>query len=284
MTAAGVTVANGAFDDLVEGVDFTLPTVDLNGSEYQLPAPGSLDDVISKLTNEDLTTKTIEGTGTFDVLMAALRVHLQKEFDGNRITGDLYAKTYIALTSEAMGQAVQFLIQRDQSYWAAIVAQQQALAAQAQTITARVQLAIAKVQLQSARAEALNNEAQFALTKMKLATESVGYEMADFNLTNILPAQLALTLEQKEQVRAQTMNTRSDGITTVTGLLGKQKDLYEQQITSYQRDSEMKAAKIFTDAWMTMKTIDEGLEPPTGFNNTSLDAILTDLKTNNNIG
>ena len=66
--------------------------------------------------------------------------------------------------------------------------------------------------------------------------------------------------------------------------MGKQVDLYSQQITSYQRDGEVKTAKLFTDAWITMKTMDEGLLPPTNFQNTSLDAILGDLKTLNGLG
>ncbi len=80
------------------------------------------------------------------------------------------------------------------------------------------------------------------------------------------------------------MDTRTDGVTTITGAVGKQKALYTQQITSYQRDSEVKAGKIFIDAWMTMKTIDEGLLPPDGFTNTNLDEILDTLKTNNDLG
>jgi len=83
--------------------------------------------------------------------------------------------------------------------------------------------------------------------------------------------------------RAQTLDTRSDGVTDVEGVLGKQKDLYTQQITSYRRDAETKVAKLFTDAWITMKTIDEGLSPPTGFTNASLDEILGVLKVNNDL-
>jgi hypothetical protein len=284
MPIPGADAANEAFTDLTAGVDFTIPEVDLNQPEFELPDSATLSQEIVRIENSDLTEKKIDGAGTFDVLMSALRVHLQKEFEANRITGDQYAKVYIALTEGAMNQAVQFLISRDTAYWQAITAQQQALAAQAQVITARVQLEMAKVQLQSIRAEALTNSVNYALTKMKLATETVGYDAAKYSLLNMLPAQLALLQEQMETARAQTLSTRSDGVTVVAGLLGKQKDLYTQQITSYERDSEHKAAKVFIDAWMTMKTIDEGLLPPTNFNNTSLDAILTTLKTTNNLG
>ncbi len=89
--------------------------------------------------------------------------------------------------------------------------------------------------------------------------------------------------EQVESTRAQTLDTRTDGA-TVTGAIGKQKDLYTQQITAYKRDSEIKAARIFSDAWITQKTIDEGLTAPTGFTNASLDQVLLAIKVNNEIG
>lgn len=94
--------------------------------------------------------------------------------------------------------------------------------------------------------------------------------------------QINLVLEQIEVQRAQTLDTRTDG-SPVAGSVGKQKDLYTQQITSYKRDAEVKAAKIFSDAWITQKTIDEGLLAPTGFTNASLDTILTALKINNEL-
>ena len=82
--------------------------------------------------------------------------------------------------------------------------------------------------------------------------------------------------------RAQTLDTRSDG-STVVGAVGKQKDLYSQQIKSYQRDSELKAAKLFADAWTVQKTVDEGFVAPANFQNPSLDSVLGHIKTNNNL-
>ena len=158
-----------------------------------------------------------------------------------------------------------------------------------QAITALVQLETAKVQLAAVQLEAMNQRANYALTKIRLAGESVAYCTAQFNLNDMLPAQLLLNeaqrkmvSEQMEAQRAQTLNTRTDGA-TITGVLGKQKDLYSQQITSYQRDSENKAARLFTDAWITMKTIDEGLIPPTSFQNASVDTVLTRVKLNNGL-
>lgn len=269
--------ANQLMVSLTSGETFELPVVDFN--DPLLALPSSLDSDIYKnvtrLRNEDLSSGVINGTSTFDVLMQGFKIHLKEEYDANRISGAEYAKTYLALTQSAMQTAVQFLLGRDSAYWQAVIAQ-------AQAITSRVGLETAKVQYAAVLVEALNGRAQYALTKLKLATEDVTFATGEFQLNNTLPQQLKLLMEQTEAARAQTVNTRTDG-ETIVGLLGKQKDLYSQQITSYQRDAEVKAGKLFTDAWTVQKTIDEGLVPPPGFTNASVDEVLQTIKTNNNL-
>ena len=107
-------------------------------------------------------------------------------------------------------------------------------------------------------------------------------ETATYNLTNLLPKQAQLLAEQIEVQRAQTMDTRTDGV-PVTGSVGKQKELFSQQILSYQRDSELKAAKVFSDVWITQKTMDEGLTAPSNFTNAAIDVIMTTVRANNGL-
>lgn len=269
------TEANELLISLTSGDDFVVPDIDLSGPEYQIPGDGTGPGyaAIEPLTEAKLTTRVVGGTGMFDGLMATFSAHLKAEFEKGRITGADYTKAYIALTESALSGAVTYLLGKDQAFW-------QAMLSQAQAITAKVQLVTAKVQMAAARIEAMNVKAGYSLTKLKLSTESVTYCTAQYNLINMLPQQLLVLKEQTEAQRAQTLDTRIDGA-PIAGLLGKQKALYSQQIVSYQRDSEVKAAKLFTDAWITMKTIDEGLLPPSGFQNSSLDQVLTLLKTNN---
>lgn len=271
------TDANTLLTSLIAGEDVTLPPIDFDSDIFAIP-----DDILTgmksavvKLTNDDLTTGAVDGSGTFDHLMRGFKAHLQIEYDKGRITGAEYTKAYIALTGEAMGGAVQFLINRDQTYWQAVTAQLQALTARTQFETAKMSLAMAKFQ-------ALGAKADFALTKLKLASESMAYGTGKYQLEQMLPQQLVLVKEQTEAQRAQTLNTRTDGA-TVAGVLGKQKDLYTQQITSYQRDAEVKAAKMWADTWSTMKAIDEGLEPPTVFANTNFNTIMQRVQTNNGL-
>lgn len=277
MSCSAEVEANRLLEELTKGDDFTLPDIDMSGPEWDIPGgDGSpIFGAITKITNESLTTREVGGSGTFDALMESAHNHLKAEFKANRITGGEYTKAYIAMMESCMSNAVQFLLGRDQAYWAAALAQIQA-------VTARVTLATSKAQFVLAKLQALSAKSEYALTKMKIATESENYCAALFNVEKILPAQERLIQEQYEVQRAQTQETRSDAL-PILGSIGKQKELYSQQITSYQRDAEVKAAKLFTDAWITQKTIDEGLNPPNGFTNASIDTILTKLKSNNGL-
>lgn len=269
--------ANLLMSVLLAGELQDLPEIDWDDQAFKIPTDleSDLYKNVQRLTNVDLTMGVVGGTGTFDALMRGFKAHLQEEYDANRISGAEYTKAFIALTATAMQNAVQFLLGRDGAYWQSVIAQ-------AQAITARVALETAKVQHMSVLAEMRTARANYALTKLKLSTEDVAFATGQYNLNHILPQQRLLLTEQTEVQRAQTLNTRTDG-TIVAGVLGKQKDLYTQQITSYKRDAEVKAAKLFTDAWTVQKTIDEGLLPPNGFSNVSLDTILTRIKANNDL-
>ena len=277
MSCSAEVEANRLLEELTKGDDFTLPDIDMSGPEWDIPGgdDSPIFGAITKVTNESLTTREVGGSGTFDALMESAHNHLKAEFKANRITGGEYTKAYIAMMESCISNAVQFLLGRDQAYWAAALAQIQA-------VTARVTLATSKAQFVLAKLQALSAKSEYALTKMKIATESETYCAALFNVGQMLPQQLKLITEQTEAQRAQTLDTRTDGA-VVMGSVGKQKELYSQQITSYQRDAEVKASKLFTDAWITQKTIDEGLNPPNGFTNASIDTILTKLKSNNGL-
>lgn len=349
-------LANELKDELLTGEVVTLPVIDITGPEFEIPASGSdpiFADIV-RLGNTDLTERRVDGNGTFDALMQGFNVHLTREYENNRITGEQYTKAYTALVEGAMSNAVAFLLGKDQAFWQAVTAQQQARLTEIQAVIARVGLEKAKIELAMVQIQARNEEANYALTKMRLATESVQYCTAKYQLEELLPQQKLLGAQQirvateaadlavltrtelfpqqvnllikqvaqlekqtlmvvsqttgqdytnnnllpkqalqltaqtdmiREQIevqRAQTSNNRTDGV-PVAGLLGMQKSLFSQQITSYQRDAEIKAARPFIDAWITMKTIDEGVEPPTGFTNVNLDQILATLKANNDL-
>jgi len=276
-------LATGLLDSLTAGQDFTLPEVDFGSPEYQLPDVPETGTAVARISNDDLTTTQIDGTGTFDVLMRGFATHLHHEFTAGRITSNEYAKVYIALVESAMSTGVQFLLGKEQAYWGAVTARLHAITAQTAVVTARVELATAKVRLQALRYEALTQRAAYGLAQMKIASESAAYCTARYTLEHILPTQHTLLTEQGEAQRAQTSDTRSDGL-PVAGAIGKQKELHTQQVVSYQRDGESKIGKMFIDAWIAMKTMDDGLQAPDGFTNANIDTILAALRANSGLG
>ena len=273
--------ANRLLPVLTEDAKFPIPSVDLSGPEFAFPT-GVLSAKLKALTIGDITDGLIDGPGAFDALMKGFKAHLQLEWDSGRITGDDYTKAYIALTESAMSSAIAFILGKDQAFW-------QAQMIQVQAFSERVNLETAKVLMATQQYAASQAKAGYAKTKMEVATEEITYCTANYNLSTALPkqsllldAQLGYTKEQTESQRAQTLDSRVDG-SPVSGVLGKQKELYSQQITSYQRDAELKAARVWSDAWITQKTIDEGLIAPNQFTNANVDAVLSSIRTKNGI-
>lgn len=287
MSSGSEILANTLLPALIAGKSFTFPTVDLSQPIFDQPgSTGPIHDVISPIDVDQFTSGTVGGDGIFDKIMSSVKAHLKEEYAGNRISGAEYSKTYIGLVTAAMSTAAQLLLSKDQSYWQALLVQQQAKIAETEAVKTRIELETARFGLIAKQYEAAAQEAGYGLTKIKLAIEDATYanlkaQGVGLAFTNefILPLQKNLLQEQIEVQRAQTLDYRTDG-GLVVGQLGKQKDLYSQQITSYKRDAELKATKLFTDSWITQKTIDEGLLAPTNFTNAELDIVLNRLRAN----
>ena len=421
----------------------TPPTIDFSDSKYDFTP-----DLTSELYKDadevqltDLTEVDLAGEGVFDKLMAAVDLHIQREFKGNRITGDQYAKVYTEVMSGVLGSSVQFLLAKDQAHWAAITAQMQARIAEIQATKALIELEETKFNTQKALFEMQNSGAQYALTKMQIAGENqkhflmqaqtdgevyrvkyllpaelaiqqyqrmqvlpstvainqvqsarvlpaeaaikefinrelqpiekrtaayqidvampIKTDIEEFQrdsllpvqlgqeqhkLNHLMPAQTGFAREQWESQRAQTMNTRTDGLTAITGILGKQreslgldvdtkqfnldetlptqvtlldkqidllveqkeaersktlntrtdgttivgsvgkqKDLYTQQIDSFIKDAQYKTTKMYLDGWITQKTLNEDLTAPTQLFNAEVDEVLLANRTNNGL-
>ena len=393
-------------------------------------------------TIEEVTAgvDTLEGKGAFDIFMKAVNTHLERQYDENRITGAEYAKMYTANINNVMTQAKDFILRKDQSRWTAYQAQMQARIAAVQAIIAQVNLEKAKIQALTDNFKLNQVAAQYAKTKMEIASEEArhdgvtienaiktyrlqseipaevalkefqlnetmpakvamdrfqtdvllpieaalaefqrdklqpieadmkkaekdravtladiedfrrkknlpvelaqqqhilnerqpaetglikeNYEAAraavrdtlsdgvteiggtvalekesvklenetkDYNLKNTLPKQLEalehqvhLVSEQFQAERAKTVDTRSD-LTAVKGLIGTQKDLYKEQISAYIRDSQQKAAKLWTDILATRISVDDGTGLPDTFNTASINTVLSSLKTINKL-
>ncbi len=108
-------------------------------------------------------------------------------------------------------------------------------------------------------------------------------ETKTYTLDEIMPVQKLNLQEQAEAQRGQTMDTRSNGITPIAGSIGKQNSLYAQQIISYQKDSQLKAGKIFSDIWTVQKTVDESPDVPDAFGYQTINSVMQKIITSNGL-
>ena len=78
----------------------------------------SVPDPVPVITIADLTTvDKKDGTGTFDVLMRAVKEHMADEYTQGRIQGAEYSTVYLGALQQTMQQSIAFLLQKDkQSY------------------------------------------------------------------------------------------------------------------------------------------------------------------------
>ena len=156
----------------------------------------------------------IDATGAFDVIMSAIELRLQTQYDKGRIRGEDYATVYLGAMQSALTQSIQFVLNRQQ-----------------------------------ADKVAAKSEAEIALLTQKNYTE-----------------------------QAQTQDT-VNGL-PVTGIVGKQKDLYGEQATAFIRDAEQKGMKAFTDLWTIARSTDpDGLSTalPLNANQASMDVMLAKI-------
>jgi len=160
----------------------------------------------------------------------------------------------------------------------AFKAQADAATAQMNAFTARTQYANQKLQLVATLQTVNNGETQEAIQQAQ-------YDAAYVQTHSLLPGgatpggivakdlelkdeQITLTQNQQTLVqaqanvqRAQTYDTNTD-LTAVTGVIGVQKNLYEQQIQSYIDDGKNKGVKVMADLWTSAKALDDAVEQP----------------------
>lgn len=199
------------------------------------------DVIITPITNEDLTTKVVNGTGIFDELMTAANAHLDSQFKNERITGTQYAEVYLGQLQAVLANAVQFLIERDKTYLNNLL------------INAQIELA-------NKQAELAEKQIEQADKQLELLEKQIEFQQAQSDLAR-----------QKIKTEIAQISDTVDNI-AVGGVIGAQVALYKQQRESFLRDAEQKSLKILADTWITRKTIDEGVEVPVNFDTDALNA------------
>ena len=89
--------------------------------------------MVTTIDIADVTTGSLDGTGSFDVLMQTMTLHLMREYTAGRITGDVYAKAYVEVLNATLAQATQFVVSQAQ-----VAANDELLAAQIRQIDSNI--------------------------------------------------------------------------------------------------------------------------------------------------
>ena len=91
--------------------------------------------MVTTIDIADVTTGSLDGTGSFDVLMQIMNLHLMREYAAGRITGDVYAKAYVEVLNATLAQATQFVVSQAQ-----VAANDELIDAQIHQIDAQIEL------------------------------------------------------------------------------------------------------------------------------------------------
>jgi hypothetical protein len=232
------TNADTIYDTLLTGESFDLPSVDL--SEFEIPTfDPSQFPALDPIQIADFTTTTVGGAGFFDVVMTTLRTHLEQQFAQGRITGRDYTEVYTANVGAALSTAAQLLLNKDQAYYASVLAQAQAQVAQIEVVKAQIDLEKVKLEYNTLLIQNQTVKADFTAKKLQLALLDADYciklqqkrnaglegDIHAYNLANTLPAQLALVQAQELGVEADTAIKDFQ----LTSILPIEQDIKEEQ-------------------------------------------------------
>lgn len=202
----------------------------------------------------DITDGDINGNGVFDVAMRSVKAHLLEEYQSQRITGAEYAQVYTNSLQATLTQVIQWQLGAD-------IAENNAALIAAQILKVQAEITLVEAQIDKIEAEILlipkqgdlidqqilTQQAQVKLIEQQVLTEVVNTATAQFNLDNMLPQQLILLVQKTITEQAQTESI-INGV-QVSGIIGKQVELYAKQIDGYDRDAEQKMIRLMTDTW-----------------------------------
>ena len=82
MSCNVATTANSLNTELLSGTNFVFPNIDVNDPIFDIPEV--IPEVFDPLTNADLTTAVVNGSGIFDTLMKSISAHMLAEYKANR--------------------------------------------------------------------------------------------------------------------------------------------------------------------------------------------------------
>ena len=221
-------------------------------------------------------TSTEDGTGSFDVLMNAIDIHLDKQYKKSRLKGVDYATVYLGAMQSAMGQALTFTLQEGAAEKQVDLLIEQIVQAREQTDLIIAQTAGAYEQTTASEADTqrkniLNNKQVLKIQKETSLIDKQALEVVAGTIRNdALSAQQILLLIKKVATECAQTELPTAGITKA------QYDLTVRQEQAFKGKHLNDSLKLQLDAWSTAYAINDGDLP-------SLPNFMVDLNANSQL-
>ena len=127
------------------------------------------------------------------------------------------------------------------------------------------------------------------VSKLQKETSLLGQELTNAITQNSIlvaqeqkvDAETSLVSQRKLTEEAQILDTVTGAASPVTGILGKQKNLFQAQADGFDRDAEQKLAKMMSEVWSVKRTTDPNGTPATvntGFDDDSIGTVISKAK------
>lgn len=226
---------------------------------------------MTAITISDVTTGSLEGSGVFDELMKVTSLHIQRELEAGRILGTDYATVYLGAMQTVLAQSIGFVLGKDKAAYDADLVAAQVLLVKAQEGAVAHTNSKTDAEKLNIEASTLKVQADTTLANKELLRVDKEIEVLSEQIEKILKEAALIT--QKALTEVAQISDTVDGV-DVTGVIGKQKKLYQAQIDGFARDAEQKFSKIMADIYAVQRGTDEGLPPPTGADNVDISKVL----------
>jgi hypothetical protein len=223
---------------------------------------------------DDLTTSVVGGTGLFDKLMTAVKQHLLEEYNSQRLKGADWAKVYLGSMEATLANAVQY------------IASVGLLDAQLEKIKSDIELT--NQQIENAKTEQRLTEANITLVEQNTKVAIQQEAEIKFKVEQLYPQQLLTEVAQTENITAQKDKTVYETANILPRdaanldaqiqksnkevllidakyqnelknlqVLEEQIKLLKEQAAMYNKEANIKRAKIVADAW-SAKAVSDG--------------------------
>jgi len=204
------------------------------------------------ITIQDLTTKEVSGSGVFDCLMSAVTLHLEQEYQKDRIHGAEYAAVYTEAIQASIQQSIAFLSTQAQVDLIAAqtrVQEQQILKGQQEIALLNAQVAKSNKEVDLLTAQIAQAYKQNALIDQQIINAEKQNDKTD--------AEIELLNCKK---KTETAQINGDDIQD-NSVLGRQLALYAEQAEGYKRDARHKLMSKLVDMWAVQRSTDSGITP-----------------------